>query len=202
MGPVTGIRAVRTGDLGAVRTLLHTAFRADPVSCWIFPEEERREARHPYLFGAFLSGAFLHGTAEMTQDGLGVALWFAVRDGEQVGAEELTEGLKEVDPGNERLGVMGRATAECHPHEDHAYLQGLAVAPEEQDRGIGSALLRHGLSRCDEEGLPAYLEASSERSRALYARYGFEDLGKPVELPEAGPTMWPMWRPAHASGRL
>jgi len=30
------------------------------------------------------------------------------------------------------------------------------------------------VERCDREGLPAYLEASSERSAALYERLGFE----------------------------
>jgi GNAT superfamily N-acetyltransferase len=43
-----------------------------------------------------------------------------------------------------------------------------------QGRGLGSALLGPTLERCDREGLPAYFEASSERSAALYARLGFE----------------------------
>ncbi len=35
------------------------------------------------------------------------------------------------------------------------------------------------LDRCDREGLPAYLEASSDRSRKLYERLGFELTGRP-----------------------
>lgn len=41
-------------------------------------------------------------------------------------------------------------------------------------KGLGSALMRPTLERCDREGLPAYLEASSERNAALYERLGFE----------------------------
>lgn len=40
---------------------------------------------------------------------------------------------------------------------------------------------------------PAYLEASSERSKALYERLGWEFTGEAVRLP-GGPLMWPMWR--------
>lgn len=43
-----------------------------------------------------------------------------------------------------------------------------------QGRGLGGALMRPMLERCDREGLPAYLEASSERSAALYERLGFQ----------------------------
>lgn len=200
VGSADGVRAVRSEDLSAVRALLHAAFRTDPVSRWLFPEESHREATHPNLFGVFLSSAFTDGTAEMTEDGTGAALWFAVRDGDQVGGEEMARQLLTVDPGNERFAAMGAATAERHPHEDHAYLQAIAVAPDRQGNGAGSTLLRHGLARCDSAGLPAYLEASSERSRVLYERYGFEARGKPIELPEAGPTMWPMWRPVRVSG--
>jgi hypothetical protein len=38
----------------------------------------------------------------------------------------------------------------------------------------GSALMRPTLERCDHEGIPAYLEASSERNAALYERLGFQ----------------------------
>jgi hypothetical protein len=48
------------------------------------------------------------------------------------------------------------------------------------------------LTRCDDEGMPAYLEATTERNRALYERHGFVALG-PLELP-GGPTMQAMWR--------
>lgn len=73
----------------------------------------------------------------------------------------------------------------------------IAVAPERQGEGLGSALVRSVLDRCDQEGVPAYLEASNERSRALYERLGFGHTGKPLDLPE-GPRMWPMWREPRA----
>jgi hypothetical protein len=43
--------------------------------------------------------------------------------------------------------------------------------------------------------LPAYLESSSPRSAALYAREGFVHRAA-FDLPENGPTFFPMWRGA------
>jgi GNAT superfamily N-acetyltransferase len=58
--------------------------------------------------------------------------------------------------------------------ERHYYVRDVGVLPEMQGNGLGSALLGPTLTRCDREGLPAYLEASSERNAALYARLGFQ----------------------------
>jgi ribosomal protein S18 acetylase RimI-like enzyme len=58
--------------------------------------------------------------------------------------------------------------------EQHCYVRDVGVLPDMQGRGLGSALMRPTLERCDRESLPAYLEASSERSAALYERLGFQ----------------------------
>ena len=49
------------------------------------------------------------------------------------------------------------------------------------------------LTRCDRETLPAYLEATSERNAALYARLGFAHLSS-FTL-GSSPPLWPMRRP-------
>jgi GNAT superfamily N-acetyltransferase len=78
-----------------------------------------------------------------------------------------------------------------HPQEPHYYLQFIGVRPRCQGTGIGSALLRVIIDRCDLEGVAAYLEAD-ERSKLLYAKHGFEAFAE-IRLPE-GPSFWPMWR--------
>ena len=47
----------------------------------------------------------------------------------------------------------------------------------------------------DAKGERAYLEASSERNRALYERHGFEMIGK-VQIQDSPPA-FPMIREAH-----
>jgi GNAT superfamily N-acetyltransferase len=68
------------------------------------------------------------------------------------------------------------------------------VDPVAQGGGLGSSLLRFALALCDRDGLPAYLEASTARSRALYARHGFEEIGD-IQV-GSSPRVWAMLRPA------
>jgi ribosomal protein S18 acetylase RimI-like enzyme len=104
--------------------------------------------------------------------------------------EELVASL-EGDAG--RLGEMGGLVMEVHPHEPaHWYLVAIGTRPEAQGGGRGGALLTHTLALADAHGEPAYLEASSRRSRSLYERHGFEVM---AELQVAdSPPLWPMWR--------
>jgi ribosomal protein S18 acetylase RimI-like enzyme len=191
---MTGIREATAADREAIAALLHAAFRDDPVSRWIFPDEAHLDRTHPQLWTAFLDVSLAHGTVHVTEDGAGAALWYSVAGGTMAGGEELEKRIADVDPGNTRQEAMGGLTERVHPLErDHAYLQGIVVSPGRQSGGVGSALLRHMLARCDAAGLPAYLEASSARSRALYERHGFAFLGTAVDLPD-GPPMYPMWR--------
>ena len=73
-----------------------------------------------------------------------------------------------------------------HLQEPHYYIRYLGVATRFQGQGLGTALLRPTLDRCDAEGVAAYLEASTERSAALYERLGFIHLGE-LRVPD-GPA--------------
>ncbi|GHE85010.1 N-acetyltransferase [Streptomyces longispororuber] len=193
------VRRATEGDRADIVRLMDEAFRRDPVSSWVFPDEDRRERRHGALMSAFLDLAFAEGYVDIAEDGSAVALWWSVPAGaghEDAGsAADGPAQLREaVDPDNERVEVIGQLTSGIHPTDRaHQYLHMIAVRPERQGQGIGTALITSVLDRCDREGLHAYLEASSPRSRELYLRLGFADLGQALALPD-GPTMWPMWR--------
>ena len=81
-----------------------------------------------------------------------------------------------------------------HPRKPpHWYLAVMGVVPERQGRGLGTALMKPGLDALDQAGTPAYLEASTPRSRELYRRNGFDVTGE-FNLPSGGPPLWQMWR--------
>jgi GNAT superfamily N-acetyltransferase len=88
---------------------------------------------------------------------------------------------------------------ERHPREPHFYVRIIGVRTAMQGQGVGSALMRPTLERADSAGLPTYIEASSERSAALYERLGFLHLDV-LELPNGGPPIWRMRRPATPRG--
>jgi len=77
--------------------------------------------------------------------------------------------------------------------EPHYYLAYIATHPDSQGKGYGTALLSSMLERCDVQGVPAYLEATSMRNQALYYRYGFSVIEE-LNWPDGGPPFWRMWR--------
>lgn len=158
----------------------------------MLPEARGYLTYWPPLVKAFGGAAFARGTADSIDDCSGVALWLAPTvepDEEAMGAI-----LEEAVPEGRRDEVFAQAAqmGEFHPTQPHWYLPLVGVDLPKVGRGYGSCLLRHALERVDQEGLPAYLEATSPLNRALYARHGFEDMG--VIQVGGSPPLWPMLR--------
>src|SRR6266480_1511298 len=77
---------------------------------------------------------------------------------------------------------------EVQPTDLHWHLAFVCTRPENQGHGLGTALIRDGVRRCDAAGHPAYLEATSDRNRTLYERLGFHVIG--VRCNEPDRTAW------------
>jgi GNAT superfamily N-acetyltransferase len=193
-----GMRRATVEDVHRLKAVLADAFFEDPVLGWLMPEDTRRRARLRRFFAIELRHMTLpRGRAWATSDLTGVALslppdaWRAplrvtLLEGSAFGAHL------------SRAARMGAAMERRHVREPHYYVRDVGVHPDVQGKGLGSALLHPTLDRCDREGLPAYLEASSERNAALYERLGFQLTG---ELRVAGsPPLRLMLRPPHPSG--
>lgn len=85
---------------------------------------------------------------------------------------------------------------EHHKHDmpqPHWFLYLLGVAPAYQNQGIGSLLLQPMLQQADADGLPCYLETSTERGVRFYQRHGFEII-RTVQLTEDTPPFWTLAR--------
>ena len=65
-------------------------------------------------------------------------------------------------------------------------------------RSRSSAALAPVLTRCDNEGVPAYLESTRERNVRFYEHHGFA-VSRTIELPLNGPMLWAMWRDPQVS---
>lgn len=87
-------------------------------------------------------------------------------------------------------------TERCHKEamtEPHWYLALLGVAPAFQGQGVGATLLQPVLSAADRDGIPCYLETSTEGGVRFYQRQGFEVLRVESTTPTA-PPFWTMRR--------
>lgn len=190
------IRVAGEADVAAVAATLDAAFAADPVLAWCFPDPVRRPVLSPAFFRIAVEDALPGG--EVFALGAGPAagaVWLPPAEAPDEAAEAalLARFAEAAQEYGERMGVIFELMADVHPHDPHAYLFLLGARPEHQGRGCGSALLRHVTARLDRDGVPAYLEATTEGNRRLYLRHGFRDRGAPIQLPE-GPAMYPMWR--------
>lgn len=186
------------GERPSVARTLARSFYDDPVFRHLFRDDASRLQRSERLFeGMLLRAAERHDEVHTTHEHAGAAIWFPPGHAQLSVWQQLRYLPTMVRVGGRDLPRLLRCLTimeEQHPHEPHFYLNILGTDPDRQGEGIGSALLRAVLDRCDDEGIPAYLEATSERNRGLYERHGFEVTGE-IVLPD-GPTMWPMWRDA------
>jgi ribosomal protein S18 acetylase RimI-like enzyme len=193
--PRPGVRPATPADAGALSHTLASAFHDDPVFSWGIPDARQRERHLPGWFRVVVDALLEHREAYWSGDGAGATLW--VPPGVPPLTEEQEAHLGEATAGfgtaaAERFAALSGEMEARHPHSPHLYLWFAGVHADHQGQGHGGRLLRSRLSRADEQGLPAYLEATSERNRTLYQRHGFEVTG---ELSVDGsPPLWPMWR--------
>ncbi|MGA4987822.1 GNAT family N-acetyltransferase [Nonomuraea bangladeshensis] len=190
--PYATVRRADGEERQAVLDVLTEAFMNHSLIRWLFPEAGERGRLQRHFYRPLLA----HPAAEAYLAGgrAGAAVWLTLTAGDQALSEDSFEPKAFGDSGA-RLRALGEALDPRHPREPHVYLPCMGVIGGQRGAGLGSALLRHRLERADADGLPTYLEASSTRSRALYLRHGFADLGEPVRVADA-PPLWPMWRHA------
>jgi GNAT superfamily N-acetyltransferase len=191
------VRPAQPEEAEGIAVAMARAFADDPAMGFLLGPG-RREERLTRFFSVELEVVGFPHEVIWTTDGLlGGAIW--ARPGHWRVPVAAT--VKETPA---MLGVFGRRLAlalwtrlrmeRVHPGKPESwYLAAIGLDPSQQGRGLGSALMQPMLDRMDDEGTPAYLEASSTRSRALYERHGFETTGE-IRLPRGGPSIWPMWR--------
>jgi GNAT superfamily N-acetyltransferase len=179
------------------------AFADDPVFTFLRPGRLRPQERLRRMFAVELELYVLRngGTVWTTSSHDGAVAALPPGASEMPKSMTGREALQWVRAFRTRLPRASRAQRAMekrHPREPHVYIRAIGVRPASQGQGLGSALMQPTLEKADSAGLPTYLEASTERSAALYERLGFQHMGA-FELPDGGPPVWPMLRPATAA---
>ena len=175
----------------AISTIV-LGFAADPMTRWVWPDASEYLKMMPRFVRAFGGPAFEHGTAYITEGIRAAALWLppgVEPDHEAMGA--IMEESLRPDIADD-LGFIMKSMGEHHPNEPHWYLPLIAADPHWVGQGLGALLMKHSLRRCDEEGIPAYLESSNPRNISLYERLGFNIIGKIKS--GSSPVLTPMLR--------
>lgn len=196
--PLPAARQATRDDHEPAAEALALAFADDPAWSHLLPSSETRAERLLAFFTAEI-GNLAPDLRELwvTEDGGGAAIWARPGRWRVPTARTLRTGRQMAAVFGPRLplAIWTQLRFERrHPrHPHHWYLHYIGVEPRRQGRGLGAALMAPVLSHCDDEGLPAHLEASSDRNRALYERHGFSLTGS-FDLPAGGPPLREMWR--------
>ncbi|MEV6812987.1 GNAT family N-acetyltransferase [Micromonospora sp. NPDC051296] len=204
MSPAAAVRVRRAvpAETDVLVPACAVAFADEAVLSWVIPDPAGRAARAVPMFQELLAVAVRDDQVIVAElpDGaiVGMSVWLSLADAaaRHRQAAQLAEFPVEVDAVGQRLAAVSDTVDAHRPLDPHVYLASMGVRPDLRGRGVGGAILAEGLRAADAEGLPTYLEASTEQSRRLYLRHGFHDHGRPLALPDGGPVLRPMWRPA------
>lgn len=183
-------------DADTLSHLIADAFFNLPPSRWLIPDKPARRHIFPRYFRIIVEHALASGTIYTTPGRSAAALWLQISPGGPVPPDGYSNQLAAVTgEWIDRFAAFDAVLGHRHPVGiAHHHLAILAVRPSQQGQGAGSTLLRAFHQQLDDaSGMPAYLEAASPRTRDLYLRHGYTDLGSPIQLP-GGPAMYPMLR--------
>jgi|HubBroStandDraft_1064217.scaffolds.fasta_scaffold01377_4 GNAT superfamily N-acetyltransferase len=194
---------VRAGhaDVDVLSQVVADAFTDLAAGRWLIEDATARREIFPRFYRIYVEHAMANGVVCTTADRTAAALWVPVGlEGPQQ-PDGFDERLAEIaGPWAERFMIFERGLDDHYPTDvAYHYLAIMAVRPDRQGQGIGTALLDAHHAILDQEGVAAYLEASDERTRGIYLRHGYADYGSPVELP-GGPFVYPMLRPPRTAG--
>ncbi len=188
-------------DVRQLVMALAAAFEEDPIFSWLLPKENQRFARLLRFFELELRHVALPvGRVWTAAHSVGASLELPPGAWRMPLGAQVAHGpafVRAFGTHLPRATVLLTLIERRHIREPHYYIPYIGVAPDAQGRGLGTALLRPTLDRCDREGVPAYLEATSERNAALYERLGFKRRGE-LRL-GSSPPLWPMLRPSARS---
>jgi GNAT superfamily N-acetyltransferase len=184
------------GQVAASGAVLARAFANDPFFAYVLSDPVERERLTLPVMVAWTRYGLLCGEVDVTA-GLveASAIWLPPGDASQTAEYRERAGLTAVvsafsDGARARYDAIVqdhsrvRETAQSVPHW---YLVAMGVDPARQGLGLGSLLLRAGLSRVDQDGVECQLFTEQPRNVPLYQRYGFE-IAVDGDLPDGGRT--------------
>lgn len=189
------IVTVSTEEMSRAIAVLTAGFIADPFNRWIYPEARDYLESFPTFVGFFAAPGCEDGTFYADEDFGAAAAWLLpgrTPDGDAV--QKHIEETVRSEIRDDLYSALEQMDAYHHQADPCWYLPAIAADASRQGRGLGSALMKHALERCDREGARAYLETANPANISLYERHGFEVVGR-IDVGSA-PTIRPMIRPA------
>jgi ribosomal protein S18 acetylase RimI-like enzyme len=150
------IAILEPAQVGRATVALARAFSPDPMFTWLFPNPEQRSRSLRRFLRVPLEFGRRYGRVTQAHDGMAVAIWLPPGRTMSVGglvrsgilAAPFQVGFRPFATFMSANELMERIHKK-HVPEPHWYLALLAVDPELQGRGLGSAVVKEGLMLAD-----------------------------------------------------
>jgi len=181
--------------LTPLASVLGRSFVVEPMMRWSLGDHADISERFTRAFAYFLEGLIPLGVVWEAGDAHGAAVWIPP-DGADAWQQVVTldarsEGLT-LD-GGRRYAAFWEWVESRIPDEPMWNLDSIGVEPEARGRGIGSALIEHGLALARTDRVGAVLETGNPRNVPYYEKSGFVVVDE-EEAPDGGPRVWFMRR--------
>ena len=177
--------------IDALADTLSRVFIDDPMLRWPLPDTPDVGDRLRQTFASIYRDIADQGVIWEAGDAAGFAVWIPAGAADDMFAsDEAVRGMLAplTDDGGVRYETLWNWIEERVPR-DVWYLDALGVSASRQGKGIGGALIRHGLEMARADDAAAFLETAVERNVGYYERFGFRvvDEGSPAP---GGPHIW------------
>ncbi|WP_017612512.1 GNAT family N-acetyltransferase [Nocardiopsis salina] len=188
------IREATPDDVEGAADTLTAAFAEYPFTRHTISADDHlarlREFQHLFLAEVGLP----HGRVWVSDDLDAVAVWSTPVGDAGPTLQRLLPRLVELAGDRSDAYASAEAAMEIHrPSEPVWFLGTVGVRPSAQGRGLGRAVIEPGLAAADAEGVPTFLETSTEANVGVYTALGFEVTAE-YDLPDGGPRTWAMLR--------
>ncbi len=185
-------------ERGAAARVFARSFFDYPLMTHYWPDEERRARYLERYLGWVLNYGLRYGEVVTTPELAGIAVWLPPHQTHLTTWRYILAGFL---PLPVLMGVRHFITQTMRSEDlmlqvhgeimpgPHWYLWAVAVDPDQQGKGIGTALMQPGLQRADAQRLPCYVETHDERNIPFYRKHGF-DLVRTEPVPGSDLRFW------------
>ena len=190
------IRKMTVDDCPAIARVQARAFFDDPLQQWALPDASTRLSVLEQVF-ALLSRYSSVPRGESYTDATLACAAFWVPPGpfelDREAAIAMAPIIDLLGDANDRFRAAEDTMREHRPASCTSTSKVSGPIRRARVRGLASAVMQPVLTRCDAEGIPAYLESTKERNVGFYEGHGFA-VADCVQIPLGGPPLWLMWR--------
>ena len=194
------IQKASSDDAEKLADVSARAFEHDPLTEWLVESHSNALKAERQMFLAEWNNSKHYGLIYTDEDRQGVAVWKPPGASVTIGNR-----IRQIWTMIGSIKLYRRTLAKirlllniekARTLEPHYYLSLLAVTPEMQGKGLGTALIQPILDLCDKDGIPAYLETETESNVGFYSRKGFI-VRQEILTSDGKSKVWTMWRNAN-----